>query len=112
MERTIKIGEKELRAKSSLFTIIDYKNTFGSDLFNDATKIGEGKNNDVSSIISTLFQILYIFNKPFSKKSYEEFLDNFDFSILSDTVTLQDITNAIGELLGSVKSGPKSTTTP
>lgn len=112
MERVIKIGEKELKVRSSLFTIIDYKNTFGTDLFNDATKIGEGKNNEVSTIVQTLFQIIYIFNKPYEKKSFEEFLDEFDFSILSDTETLEDITKSIGELLGSVKKGPKSTPTP
>lgn len=112
MEKTIKICNEELKVKSSLFTIIDYKNTFGSDLFNDATRIGENKNNDVSSIIQTLFQILYIFNKPYSKKSFDEFLDGFDFSILSDSKALEDITNAISELLGSVKDGTKRAQNP
>ena len=31
MERTIKIGESELKLRSSVLTIITYKNTFGSD---------------------------------------------------------------------------------
>ena len=38
MEKTIKLGENELKLRSSLLTIITYKNTFGSDLFNDVQK--------------------------------------------------------------------------
>ena len=35
MEKTLVIGDKEYRLKSSLFSIISYKNTFGSELFSD-----------------------------------------------------------------------------
>ena len=39
MERKITIGNKELRLRSSLFTIIAYKNEFGTDLFQDVSKM-------------------------------------------------------------------------
>ena len=43
MERTIKIGEQELKLRSSLLTIITYKNTFGTDLFADVQKLDVSK---------------------------------------------------------------------
>lgn len=115
MEKKIQIGDKELQVRSSLFTIIDYKNTFGSDLFNDVTKIGTKANDqtEISVIIKVLFQIIFILHKPFEKKSFEEFLNDFDFAILNDTKALEDISTVIGELLGSIKDAPKGkTTTP
>ena len=82
MERKIIIGEKELQVRSSLFTIIDYKNTFGSDLFMDVTSLNASKQNaDISQVIKVLFQIIYILHKPFEKKTFDEFLNDFDFSI-------------------------------
>ena len=110
MEKTIKIGEKELKLRSSLFTIIEYKNNFGTDLFNDVNKVSVSKNDEISGVIQTLFQIIYVLHKPFEKQSFEEFLSDFDFSILNDTEALGNITNVIGELLGAVKNVPKGTT--
>ncbi len=114
MERKIIIGEKELQVRSSLFTIIDYKNTFGSDLFMDVTSLNASKQNaDISQVIKVLFQIIYILHKPFEKKTFDEFLNDFDFSILNDTKALEDISNTIGELLGSIKKTPnKSASEP
>ena len=43
MERTIRIGEQELKLRSSLLTIITYKNTFGTDLFGDVQKLDTSK---------------------------------------------------------------------
>lgn len=108
MEKKIQIGDKELQVRSSLFAIIDYKNTFGTDLFNDVTKIGTKANyqTEISVIIKVLFQI-YILHKPFEKRSFEDFLNDFDFTILNDTKALEDISTVIGELLGSIKNAPK-----
>lgn len=108
MEKTIKIGDKELQVRSSLFTVIEYKSIFGTDLFSDVSKISttEGE-TEISRVIQVLFQIVYILNRPFNKVSFEEFLNDFDFSILNDTKALEDVSNVIGELLGSVKNAPK-----
>ena len=110
MERKILIDNKEIRLKSSLFTMIAYKNQFGTDLFQDVSKmdIKEEENADVSGVIQTLFQIIYILNKPFNDVSFDEFLNGFDFDILTDTDALTKSMQVIGELLGSNK-GPKNT---
>lgn len=106
MEKSVKIGEKEYRLRSSLFTIIDYKNTFGTDLFDDVTKLSVDNKNakDLTKVIEVLFQIIYILNKPFNKISYEEFLNGFDFGIITDKDTLETITGIIGEFLTQSKS--------
>ena len=39
MEKVIKLGDKEYKLHSSLFTIIDYRNVFGSELFSDIKKL-------------------------------------------------------------------------
>ena len=111
MEKSVKIGEKEYRLRSSLFTIIDYKNTFGTDLFDDVTKLSVDNKNakDLTKVIEVLFQIIYILNKPFNKISYEEFLNGFDFGIINDKDTLETITGIIGEFLTQSKSKAKPT---
>lgn len=113
MEKVIYLGEKELKLHSSLFTIIDYKNVFGTELFNDIKKIekiSRAPEDDFSVIIDTIFKIIYILNRPYSKQSYQNFLMNVDFSLLNDSTQLENLSNAIGELLGSIKKG--GTTSP
>lgn len=113
MERTINIGDKELKVKSTLFTIIDYKNTFGTDLFQDITQIGENKKSaEITSVLRVLFQIIYILNKPYSKQTFDDFLNGFDFAIINDPKSLEEITNVIGELLGTITNAPKGDVVP
>ena len=115
MERTIKIGESELKLRSSVLTIITYKNTFGSDLFNDVQKMNVGKKDGISNmtgVIQTLFQIIYALHKPFTKKSFEEFLNDFDFSVITEQETLEYISNVIGDLLANTKKGPGTPVNP
>lgn len=106
MEKLIIIGDKELKVRSSLFTVIEYKSIFGSDLFNDVAKISASE-NDISNVIKVLFQIIYVLHRPFDKDTFEEFISSFDFAILNDTKALEEISSVIGELLGSVKDAPK-----
>ena len=115
MEKTIKIGEQDIKLRSSVLTIITYKNTFGSDLFNDVQTLKISKKNggkDLTYVIQTLFQIIYALHKPFTKHSFNEFLNDFDFSIISDTETLETIASIIGELLASNKKGPGNVVKP
>lgn len=112
MEKTITLGGKEYRLRSSLFTIISYRNIFGSELFNDIKKIdriskGE-KEEDITLCIDTIFRLTYVLNKPFTDKSYDEFLGEFDFSIISNLSELENLAKVIGELIGSVKK-PQNT---
>ncbi len=116
MERKITIGNKELRLRSSLFTIIAYKNEFGTDLFQDVSKMDikdeEGNTPDISMVVRTLFQVIYILNKPFNKAAFDEFLMDFDFDVLSNTETLTKTMQVVGELLGATKNRTNNNKTP
>ena len=115
MEKTIKIGESELKLCSSVLTIITYKNTFGSDLFNDVQKMNTNKkagNSNMTGVIQTLFQIIYALHKPFTKKNFEEFLNDFDFGVVSDEETITSISEVIAELLASQKRHGSNTVKP
>ena len=110
MEKTIKLGEKEYRLHSSLFTIIDYRNVFGSELFSDIKKLEKGKNikeEDFSLVIDTIFRIIYVLHRPFSKTSYNDFLMSLDFSLLSDTDELAVLSATIGDMLGTLQKSAR-----
>jgi len=109
MEKTLRIQDKDYKLKSSLFTIISYKNTFGSELFSDISVLDQlSQHNNLSAlstVIDVIFRITYILHKQFTKSSYDEFLQEFDFTVLSNTQELESIANTIAELLGTVKEG-------
>ena len=46
MEKVVNIGNKELQLRSSLLTIIAYKNTFGTDLFDDIAQLSVKESAD------------------------------------------------------------------
>lgn len=105
MEKTIKLGGNEVKLHSSLFTIIEYKNVFGSELFSDIKKletVKSGQEEDFSLIIGTIFKIIYILHRPFSKKTYDEFLMALDFSVLTNQDELEALTSTITSMLGSL----------
>ena len=112
MEKTAKFNGKELRLASSLFTIISYRNVFGTELFDDVERldkaISENK-NDVGRFIDILFRLIYVLHKPFYNDSYDHFLQSFDFSVLSNVEELTNLANVIGELLGEVKKQSEGT---
>ena len=110
MEKTVNLNGELLKLKSSLFTIIEYRNVFGTELFSDIKKI-ESLNNDedAGKVIDVLFKIIYILNRPYTKLSYDEFLMGLDFSILSNTEEIENLSNVIAEMLGGgiKKDSPK-----
>lgn len=115
MERTATLNGKEIRLSSSLFTIISYRQLFGTELFEDVNRLDEKfkKNpNDVGAFIDVLFRIIYVLHKPYTKHSYDEFLQELDFSVLSNTDELTSISNVIGELLGNVSKGKGKDNSP
>ena len=102
MEKTINLRGEDLKLRSSLFTIISYRSVFGTELFSDIKKL-ENLNKDETDaalVIDILFRIIYILHKPFTKKSYDEFLMDLDFSVLSDVKELENISNTITLMLG------------
>lgn len=108
MEKVIKLGDVELKLHSSLFTIIDYKNVFKTELFSDIKKldkVSKAKEEDLSIVIDTIFKVIYILNRPYSKLTYNEFLMRLDFDILSNINELESLSKAIGEMLGSINKG-------
>ena len=50
MDSIIKIGGRELPVHASLKTLIDYKSTFGTDLFEDLDKIQNIKSDSIGSL--------------------------------------------------------------
>ena len=112
MEKTVKLNGKELRLASSLFTIISYRNVFGSELFDDVEKLEKAlttNKTDVGKFIDVLFRLIYVLHKPFYNDSYVHFLQSFDFSVLSNVDELTNLANVIGELLGEVKKQSEGT---
>jgi len=113
MERSITLGGKELKLASSLFTIISYRQVFGTELFTDVDSLDKAlkaNKDDVGKFIDILFRIVFILHKPFTSDTYDKFLQGFDFSVLNSTDELSTLATVIAELLGSVnqsKTGGK-----
>lgn len=106
MEKQINILGQEYKLKSSLFSIISYRNTFGSELFSDITaieKLSKG-NEDISRVIDTIFRIFYILHKPFTNKSYDDFLNGFGFDVLANQNELTKLSEVIAELFNTSKN--------
>jgi len=109
MEKTVTIQGKEYKLKSSLGTVLKYREIFGTELFSDVKVIDslKGKAEDeISRIVNVIFRITYVLHRPFTNKSYEEFIDDLDFSIIGDEKALDELAHAIGELI-KVNNGPK-----
>ena len=105
MEKTINLNGEDLRLKSSLFTIIEYRSIFGTELFKDITKLEQSeKDGNISEVLEILFKIVYVLHKPFTKRSYEQFLQSIDFNLLTNQLELENVSNTIAELLGGNRS--------
>ena len=107
MEKVVTLGGKELKLASSLFTIISYRQVFGTELFTDINTLDKAlqKNkDDVGKFIDILFRIVYILHNPFTSDTYDKFMQGFDFAVLNRTEELNNLANVIAELLGSVNS--------
>ena len=44
MEMSVRLGEYDYKLRSSLFTIISYRNVFGTELFSDVAVLDKLKN--------------------------------------------------------------------
>ena len=112
MDSIIKIGGRELPVHASLKTLIDYKSTFGTDLFEDLDKIQNIKSDSIGSlsgVINTSFQIIYILHKPYAKeKTFAEFMDTFEFGVFQSTEAMNELTGVFGLLFPGTKEQSKS----
>lgn len=112
MDSIIKIGDRELPVHASLKTLIDYKSTFGTDLFEDLDKIQNIKSDSIGSlsgVINTSFQIIYILHKPYAKeKTFVEFMDTFEFGVFQSTEAMNELTGVFGLLFPGTKEQSKN----
>jgi len=108
MEKTVVIQGKEYKLKSSLGTVLKYREIFGTELFSDVKIIDSLKGKaeeEISRIINVIFRITYVLHRPYTEKTYDQFIDDLDFSIIGDPKALDDLAKAIGELIKVENTG-------
>ena len=112
MEKTVEIGSEKLILRSSLYSLIDYKSRFGTELFSDIKRIEAIKEDNITDVIEVVFRIVFILTNPKDGETFEDFLNKFDLSVLSDASVLERLSKAIVELLRTGGKGgePKGET--
>lgn len=103
MEKVIEIGNEKLILRSSLYSLINYKTRFGTELFNDIKRIETIKEDNITEVLEVIFRIVFVLTNPKENETFEGFLNRFDLSILSDAKLLERLSNAIVELLKTEK---------
>jgi len=107
MESKIKLGNKTLVLHSSVYSIIKYRSLFGTELFSDVKKlefINSNKAEDnIAEVLDLILKITYVLYKNHSYDCYEDFISSLELDILGDTKGLEDLSNTIAKMLGSVK---------
>ena len=79
-------------------------------MFSDIKKMDITSDEDAGKVIDVLlFKIVYILNRPYTKQSYDDFLTNLDFNILSNPDEIENLSVTIAEMLGGgiKKDSPK-----
>lgn len=99
MEKTIEIGNQNLVLRSSLYSLINYKARFGTELFNDIKRIDNVKEENITDVLEVIFRIVFVLTNPKEGETFEDFVNRFDLSILSDAKLLERLSNAIVGLL-------------
>ena len=84
MEKEVILGDKKLILRSSLYSLIDYKSRFGSELFNDIKKLENTKEENITNVIEIIFRIVFVLSNPKENETFKGFLEKLDFSILND----------------------------
>ena len=97
MEKEVILGDKKLILRSSLYSLIDYKSRFGSELFNDIKKLENTKEENITNVIEIIFRIVFVLSNPKENETFKGFLEKLDFSILNDAALLTNLTNTIVE---------------
>lgn len=112
MEKEITLGNEKLILRSSLYSLIDYKNRFGTELFNDIKRIEGIKDDNITDVIEVVFRIVFVLTGPKENETFRDFLSGLDLSILSDATLLTKLSNTIVELLKTDRKegGPKGET--
>lgn len=109
MERDIKLGSLDIRLHSSIFSIIEYKNVFGKELFVDLKEIESQQtticDENISTLIGGMLKITYILHRPYCDLSFHKFLMILDLFILANVAELEALSKTIIEMLSIVQKG-------
>lgn len=100
MEKTVKIGAKEVKLKATAALAIRYKNEFGTEFFDDIS----GATTDLSSVNYKMIWVLAKTADP-NIPSFEKWLDGFEYSDFK----IGELITTVSELLqGNVKTAAKN----
>lgn len=100
MESEVKIGNQVLPIKVNTFTVIDYLDTFNSEIFTDLQSIKDNVNEfSIGNILKIICRMLYVANKPFRKDyiGFNDFVSQFKMADLIKPEVITKITNALTE---------------
>ena len=93
MEKEVILGDKKLILRSSLYSLIDYKSRFGSELFNDIKKLENTKEENITNVfndikklentkeenitnvIEIIFRIVFVLSNPKENETFKGFLE-------------------------------------
>ena len=104
-EATGKTNRAQIEQYASIVWADAFMDGLRGDALKDAVldKLKNKNEEEISRINDTIFRITYILHKPFTNKSYDEFLNELDFSIIGDVRALEELAGVIGKLLGTLK---------
>lgn len=108
MEYDLKLENKTLRLKSSVFTIYKYQHEFNRDIYKDIQQLGsQGSDNfDITEYAMTMARILYVLQTEY--KSFEEFAEELDPSELLSPDTSGKLLEALQLLIPKKQGGTKT----
>jgi len=112
MEKEIKIGNKDIKLHSSIFTLIEYKNVFGKELFSDLKSLENLKSSkkelNISTMIESILKLTYILHRPFTEISFNKFLMSLDMSFLTNEEQISNLSKAVIEMIGPLNKNEAS----
>ena len=79
MEKTIKIGDREVRFKANAVTVLVYRREFQKDLFVELQHMDT--KNMTTDMVQTIYELAYVMAKQADKTidvSLDDWLDSFD----------------------------------
>lgn len=122
MEKIIKVGEYEFKAKSTAASLFSYKANFGRDGLRDIIALASGMNGGEMSVekiitsdsfdLDVFFRFLWVFAKAADKDipPLEQWLEGFDIPPVD--FACQSLSQTLDLLMSTAKSNIKSKNLP
>lgn len=108
MEKAIEIGGRRLVLRSSLYSLIDYRSRFGTELFDDIQRLDKAGEGNVTEVLEIVFRIVFVLSGPKEGETFRDFMGSLDLSLLSDPKLLEGISRTVVELLGTGRGKEES----